>query len=217
MLEDGFDQISFLHKSILEYHAASFVKNSSAETAEEFYQIAAEDFTAWEEVLGFLRYVDEFRYGKYYVLKYYPEELEQILTVLRNQKKDEVFGYLSKKMPGFILRMDGLSSQGFEVMAAVPMFGFHHLLIDKMEEVANIAIEDASDRAIHSAIRATKASQVGRLGIDLNSLLEHLKPDGVAISLELVAQAIRNELNIFDSIVGAERKKLKMLRPLKKG
>jgi hypothetical protein len=216
MLEDGFDQISYLHKSILEYHAASFVRSSSDETAEEFYQIAAEELPVWEEVLGFLKYVDEFRYGKYYVLKYYSEELEQISAVIRNQKADEIFGYLSQKMPGFILQMNGSTVQGFHILTTVPMFGFHHLLIDRMKEVSKKAVENASDLAIHRAIRATKASQLGRLGIDLKSLLDYLKPDGVLTSMELVAQAIKNELTKFDLIVGSERKKLRMLRPLKK-
>lgn len=217
MLEDGFNQVSFLHKSILEYHAASFVKNSSDETAEEFYELAAEDFTAWEEVLVFLRYVDEFRYGKYYVIKYYPEELDRISTVLRNDDADEISQYLNQKMPGFLVRMDGSRATGFEVVTIIPMFSFHHLLIDQIETISDIAIENASDRAVHDAIRATKASQVGKLGIDLKSLLLHLKPNGISTAMEVVVQAIQSELTQFNSLVGAERRKLKMLRPLKKG
>ncbi|WP_448176568.1 NACHT domain-containing protein [Pseudomonas putida] len=215
MLEDGFDQISFLHKSILEYHAASFVKSSSDETAEEFYSLASEDIQCWEEVLGFLRYIDEFRYGKYYVLQHYPAELEQITSVLKLRDPSGVFQYLNQKLPGFQMRMSGTQAVGFEVETIVPMFGFHYLLTDLIEGNARDAIKAADGQAIYTAIRATKASQPGTLGINLKSLLSNIKPDGILYSMEIVAQAIQEELSRFDSIIGSERKKLKMLRPLK--
>lgn len=215
MLEDGFEQISFLHKSILEYHAASFVRNSSSELACDFYEIAAKDLNSWEEVLDFLKYMDEFRYGRHYILKYYPAELEQISQTIRSQSEEDHLRYLEEKLPNFLIEMSGTTISAFVVMHPEIMFPFYYLLTDHMHEIAEVAVANASDRAIYNSIRATKTSRAGILGINLKSMLEHLHPKGIVSALMQVEENIKVELTKFEAIVGAERKKLRILRPEK--
>jgi hypothetical protein len=68
ILPDGFDTWVFLHKSVMEYYAASFVKRSSESFAIRFYQYAISDPSQWIEVLTFLNYIDEYRFNKYYLM-----------------------------------------------------------------------------------------------------------------------------------------------------
>jgi len=216
MLEDGFEQTSFLHKSILEYHAASFIRNSSEELAADFYEVATQDLNSWEEVLGFLKYVDEFRYGRDYVLKYYPAEIEQISQAIQGQSVEGYLQYLENKMPEFLMEMTGTTTGGFIVKIPAIMLPFHHNLIDHIQVVAEAAVENASHKDIYNSIRATKASRTGCLGIDLKSMFEHLQPSGILSVLIGVEENIKMELTKFEAIVGSERKKLKILRPDKK-
>ncbi|RFQ39571.1 NACHT domain-containing protein [Pseudomonas sp. ATCC 13867] len=69
MLEEGFDQVTFLHKSIAEYYAAAFVKESDDGFAERFYCEASEEWNQWQECLNFLRVIDSARFAKFYDLK----------------------------------------------------------------------------------------------------------------------------------------------------
>lgn len=68
MLEEGFDSVTFLHKSILEYYAAAFVKNSNNEMSELFYSSDGVLEVQWHQVLEFLSVIDRYRYLKYFLL-----------------------------------------------------------------------------------------------------------------------------------------------------
>lgn len=64
MIEEGLDTTTFLHKSIMEYYAASFIRHSSDEVAAMFYKDIIQDSRYWWEVLSFLREIDTFRYSR---------------------------------------------------------------------------------------------------------------------------------------------------------
>ena len=64
MIEEGLDTTTFLHKSIMEYYAASFIKHSADEVAAMFYTEVVPDSRYWWEVLSFLREIDTFRYSR---------------------------------------------------------------------------------------------------------------------------------------------------------
>lgn len=70
MLEEGF-VLSFIHKSVLEYFAASFVKKSNEDFAIRFYSKLLNNslpYKEWRTVVNFLSYIDEYRYSKYLIL-----------------------------------------------------------------------------------------------------------------------------------------------------
>ena len=66
MHEEGFE-LSFIHKSVAEYYAASFVKDSSDEFATQFYALACDAPEDWELVLKFLSQIDKYRHAKYFM------------------------------------------------------------------------------------------------------------------------------------------------------
>ncbi|SAL09845.1 NACHT domain protein [Caballeronia cordobensis] len=66
MLEDGIGEITFLHKSIAEYFAASFVRRQQERAAKKFYTAARECYREWQQVLRFLAVIDKYRYLKFY-------------------------------------------------------------------------------------------------------------------------------------------------------
>lgn len=68
MLADGIDTIVFLHKSILEYYAASFIKRLDEDSAKIFYSEAISREYEWNGVLHFLKLIDAYRYYRDYVL-----------------------------------------------------------------------------------------------------------------------------------------------------
>lgn len=77
MLEEGIGDATFLHKSIAEYHAASFVKGSDDSFASRFYSEAAKSPMRWRECLNFLRSIDQYRYAKMFALEHVGSAIRQ--------------------------------------------------------------------------------------------------------------------------------------------
>lgn len=72
MVEEGFI-VSFIHKSVLEYFAASFVRKSNEDFARKFYSKCIDNSLSWKEwkaVVNFLSQIDEYRYSKYLIIPY---------------------------------------------------------------------------------------------------------------------------------------------------
>ncbi len=70
ILHEG-NEYRFIHKSVQEYYAASFIKNRPENLAKDFYAACKSDYftsAKWEQELGFLSQIDKYRYSKYYLL-----------------------------------------------------------------------------------------------------------------------------------------------------
>jgi len=67
LLEEG-DSYRFIHRSVNEYYAASFVKNLEELNSKRFYSacIPKETYLLWEQEIRFLSEIDRYRYLKYY-------------------------------------------------------------------------------------------------------------------------------------------------------
>lgn len=100
MLEDGIDSITFLHKSILEYYAAAFVKGLSDENAQLFYEAATKKSHGWEEVLTFLRSIDSFRYSRHYLLPATARERDLLVTKATGLSDEGLSKLVSSMYPG---------------------------------------------------------------------------------------------------------------------
>lgn len=99
LIEEGLDLTTFLHKSILDYHAAAFVKNLNDARAQKFYSAAAKDFKKWQQVLSFLKVIDQTRYAKDYYLNVAAEPYKKLQDALA--KDDKAFRhYLLNLSPG---------------------------------------------------------------------------------------------------------------------
>jgi hypothetical protein len=64
--EEGFE-VSFIHKSVAQYYAASFVSKSAEPFAEDFYNLARTE-AGWGLELKFLSQIDTYRFYKLYEL-----------------------------------------------------------------------------------------------------------------------------------------------------
>ncbi len=62
MQQDGFE-LTFIHKSVAQYYAASFVAKSGDDFARRFYDLGKED-RSWELELRFLSQIDRYRYAR---------------------------------------------------------------------------------------------------------------------------------------------------------
>lgn len=68
MQEEGFGHVTYLHKSIAEYFAASFVRRQQQSGAERFYGSARQNDSIWKGVLYFLSKIDRFRYNQLFLM-----------------------------------------------------------------------------------------------------------------------------------------------------
>lgn len=82
--QDGFE-ISFIHKSVAQYYAASFIASSNESFAEKFYNRAANgDARAWQLELRFLSEIDAYRWNKFFEIPL----LDRIATAIGWDFKD---------------------------------------------------------------------------------------------------------------------------------
>lgn len=67
IVQEGFEY-HFIHKSIREYHAASFIKNSPLDLKEKFYGIAVKTPYHYAQELFYLSVIDDFYYNELYFI-----------------------------------------------------------------------------------------------------------------------------------------------------
>lgn len=99
MVEEGFDTTTFLHKSILDYHAASFVKSQNDARAKSFYRTAFNNFQKWASVIEFLNNIDPVRYAKYYSIECLTPLLTELTEVIKSDTPDQLISYIEKYIP----------------------------------------------------------------------------------------------------------------------
>lgn len=100
MLEEGVNEVTFLHKSILEYYAAAFIKHSSPEVASLFYAQAGSDrYMGWSDVLRFLASIDSYRYSKEYILNGGPAFLKSLQELINGGSEPALLKFISSVHP----------------------------------------------------------------------------------------------------------------------
>ncbi len=113
MLEEGIDMITFLHKSILDYHAAAFVRDLSDEQIIDFYLISFENYGQWEHVLQFLKTIDPVRYAREYTLKNLPVALEELNAIIKRKNPNDLITYLEKLLPNAVITINSGGKKEF--------------------------------------------------------------------------------------------------------
>ncbi|WP_449439587.1 NACHT domain-containing protein [Pseudomonas migulae] len=101
MVEEGFDTTTFLHKSILDYHAAAFIKSLPDRTASEFYSSAFQNYRLWNYVIDFLKSIDTIRYYRFFVVKLLKKPVAQLSKVLQSADIENLIDYLEEILPDF--------------------------------------------------------------------------------------------------------------------
>lgn len=97
MQEDGFE-LAFIHKSVAQYYAASFVARSSEDFAQQFYQLG-KTHRSWELELRFLSQIDQYRYARYFerpLLEEFGAEIGISLDSPSPTDSEKVTKYFSK-------------------------------------------------------------------------------------------------------------------------
>jgi len=70
ILEEG-GEYRFIHKSVQEYYAACFIKDRPEDSVTRFYGACLADYSTaqrWQQELGFLAEIDQYRYNKHYLI-----------------------------------------------------------------------------------------------------------------------------------------------------
>jgi hypothetical protein len=99
IIEEGMDIRTFLHKSILDYHAAAFVCSLTEAQAKRFYTAAYVNYDRWEHVLNFLESIDKLRYGEHYIIDNIPNALESLRSLIASQDQQLLINYIETIAP----------------------------------------------------------------------------------------------------------------------
>jgi predicted NACHT family NTPase len=179
MLEEGVNEVTFLHKSIVEYYAAAFIKHSSPEVASLFYEEAGMDrYRGWTDVLRFLAAIDSYRYSKEYILKGGPAFLAKLQNLISDGSDSAMIKFVTSIHPDF-----GVS---FDEHFAPVSFGPMSMVNDPWV----IFIDNALMQASFNLITTEEELKVITETIKKGSVTTHKDEDGINIH-------IKDLLNIF--------------------
>lgn len=64
-------EFKFIHRSVLEYHAASFVRSRPEQISAKFYGAVQQNWFGWRQELNFLRQLDEYRFFRYFLIPHF--------------------------------------------------------------------------------------------------------------------------------------------------
>lgn len=112
MLDEGLDMTTFLHKSIMEYYAAAFIKHSADEVASMFYAEVISDSRTWWEVLSFLKDIDPYRFSKNFVIPEAEYIRENVLTISKDDGDEALGPYFDNLHPGLCVSFSCLEDGG---------------------------------------------------------------------------------------------------------
>lgn len=173
ILPDGFETWVFLHKSIMEYYSASFIRRSSESFSVKFYKYAMNGVASWVEVLTFLQYIDEYRFNKYYLLPEIDQVLPELDFIESCIDPNEVVNYLEKVGQNFSLEIEFSESVNIRSMtlsAGVTRFCTRNLVETPLLNFFRRLIEDDM-QIIDPEFSAFLKSGVGadkRVSLNLN-------------------------------------------------
>ena len=139
MLEEGLDLNTFLHRSILDFHASAFIKNSPADVAKLFYDSVSDTgYKRWKSVLSFLESTDSYRYSRDYVLPRLPAILKGLDDLLLSRSDSELLDFLKSLHPGFTIAY----SNEFVLISFGPMSDENSIWDDVVKSAMFDAITD---------------------------------------------------------------------------
>ena len=224
MLEEGLDLTTFLHKSILDYHAAAFIKNSSADVAKLFYESVTDtSYRRWSAVLSFLENIDAYRYSNDYILVELPSVLAELDSVLLRRTDSVLLDYMETRHPNF--KMTYL--EDCEVESFGPMTTEKGLWDDYIDmAIFDSVSHDADGEPGQELIREIFENSAVVEGVGKRSKLhmsfdDHIKLFGSDTFWDLLAEADAELHNMLDKAESAvrvqDKRKLIFDRKPKKG
>ncbi|MBV4454473.1 MULTISPECIES: NACHT domain-containing protein [Pseudomonas] len=143
MLDEGYDTTTFLHKSILDYHAAAFVKALPDNTAKSFYKAAFNSYDTWKYPLDFLQTIDKTRYLQDYVVANLSTQIDEITKLINSKNEDSLIAFLESIQPEFNYSI----TAEYDFLQAGP---FNPTRIELFETISNRVFEALMDSVDHS-------------------------------------------------------------------
>lgn len=144
MLEEGIDTTTFLHKSVLEYYAAAFIKHSTDEVAKLFYKAANDSPRTWSEVVRFLADIDPYRYSKDFALAEFNLVREEFLDPLKARTTSALVKVIYKIHPNFSATYhlrDG-DDDIYRIVSFGPLSQRPRIIYESLDDLLISAIED---------------------------------------------------------------------------
>ncbi|WP_146185453.1 NACHT domain-containing NTPase [Acidovorax sp. HMWF029] len=216
MLEDGVDSYTFLHKSIVEYYAAAFVRSLGDNNAKMFYSSTIEKSSGWEETLRFLRSIDSFRYFRDYVIPIVNAERTEVLASIVDNSNESIISTFKRLYPGLgvYFRMDAETTGAVKVSAygsiiersADHLTGLGFLLMDALAEMT---INVNTIEELKSQFNAHPEHAIDDLGVHVpgEALLRAYGTIEVRKAFDLYKNKLDKLADEANEIVGKENKK----------
>lgn len=216
MLEDGVDSYTFLHKSIVEYYAAAFVRSLGDNNAKMFYSSTIEKSSGWEETLRFLRSIDSFRYFRDYVIPIVNAERTEVLASIVDNSNESIISTFKRLYPGLgvYFRMDAETKGAVKVSAygsiiersADNLTGLGFLLMDALAEMT---INVNTIEELNSQFNAHPEHAIDDLGVHVpgEALLRAYGTVEVRKAFDLYKNKLDKLADEANEIVGKENKK----------
>lgn len=148
MLEDGFD-VSFIHKSVAEYHAALFIKNSSVGVAQKFYSHVLQSLSTerneqefrfafiFIQELRFLEIIDDYKYYKYFGIYLLQELISNFTSV------ESVIEFVTSSYDlSFSISKEGIKIPLWVTTYTINKFYIAMLLVGRLPEHHLTALKD---------------------------------------------------------------------------
>lgn len=220
MLDEGYDTTTFLHKSILDYHAAAFVKALPDITAERFYDTAFNSYNIWKYPLEFLEAIDTTRYLKYYTLKNLAMQLSTITKLIASKDDNELTVYLETIQPDFIYSVD----KNLSFIQAGPFHPtttkLNDTISDQLLEAAMDSVEDTNEEKMNWAISNTQGLGVfadGSSDISIRSIIRAFGSDLLWQALQILESDTLREIDSAEKYLAEFNEKNQFLEDILAG
>lgn len=175
ILKEG-DDLRFIHKSVHEYYAASFIKNRPEAWAKEFYCNVKQNIFKWAQELRFLNEIDRYKFYKYLLLPIYLDILRIDIQDLRNEIPDPDSSDIERLIGGIKFSFRNAGNKGFTLAFIQLGYGEGNLFIDTLLLLEQIDIFDEIVKADFSDLQRD-LNLKKFTAYELSELPEFLKKD----------------------------------------
>lgn len=171
LLPDGDENIHFLHKSLLDYFSASFIKKAESDFSTKFYREISDCPEPWFQTLAFLQHIDS---GNFYSKFYLPEInciIDEQLNFIDSKDVDGFINFVERYHPDFgvVFRENGsneLITLAFGGFAKPGKFSLQKL---------NVSLTVASSKTIPDKVSKSFISEYSSVALQDIELGLHVK------------------------------------------
>lgn len=214
MLEEGVDTTTFLHKSLMEYYAAAFIKHSTDEVAELFYKEASKSHRQWHEVIGFLSSIDPYRFSKNFALPQIENTYIQHIKPLNTKETKELIKVFTKNIKNSCIYFRNINKKDvfdIGVFQVVKNPGYYteqlnsmnlHCVLKNMPHVATLEqLENILSKKIDILIEDNQVE------IPFFESLTHIGEENYWNTIQLYEQWVMKQKQNADSIISINDKR----------